>query len=195
MDSSIDFLILVSEVFIVSLLLYLVIWIFILPMNRVRLLCDNVGFAHLNGTAKKREIINRLRKTRFQGKIPPAFPNGWYALAESRELPKGGVLRVTALGQNFAVFRGLESGKAYVTDAYCPHLGADVTAGGRVVGDCIECPFHQWRFEGETGNVLKVLPRKKLAALQIYNKSHAVKQVALFWCGSMQKALLLHGIL
>ena len=36
------------------------------------------------------------------------------------QLPKGGVLRVTALGQNFAVFRGLESGKAYVTDAYCP---------------------------------------------------------------------------
>ena len=55
-------------------------------MNRVRLLCDNVGFAHLSGTAKKREIINRLRKTRFQGKIPPAFPNGWYALAESREV-------------------------------------------------------------------------------------------------------------
>lgn len=55
-------------------------------MNRVRLLCDNVGFGHLSETAKKREIINRLRKTRFQGKIPPAFPNGWYALAESREV-------------------------------------------------------------------------------------------------------------
>ena len=84
--SIIDFLALVSEVFIVLLLLYVVIWIWILPMNRVRLLSDNVGFAHLSGTAKKREIINRLRKTRFQGKIPPAFPNGWYALAESREV-------------------------------------------------------------------------------------------------------------
>ena len=86
MYSGIDFLTLVSEVFIALLLLYVVIWIWILPMNRVRLLCDNVGFAHLSGTAKKREIINRLRKTRFQGKIPPAFPNGWYALAESREV-------------------------------------------------------------------------------------------------------------
>ena len=86
MYSIIDFLTLVSEVSILLLLLYVVIWIWILPMNRVRLLCDNVGFAHLSGTAKKREIINRLRKTRFQGKIPPAFPNGWYALAESREV-------------------------------------------------------------------------------------------------------------
>ena len=86
MYSIIDFLTLVSEVFILLLLLYVVIWIWILPMNRVRLLCDNFGFAHLSGTAKKREIINRLRKTRFQGKIPPAFPNGWYALAESREV-------------------------------------------------------------------------------------------------------------
>ena len=86
MYSSIDFLTLLSEGFTVLLLLYVVIWIWILPMNRVRLLCDNVGFAHLSGTAKKRESINRLRKTRFQGKIPPAFPNGWYALAESREV-------------------------------------------------------------------------------------------------------------
>lgn len=165
MYSIIEFLTLVSEVFILLLLVYVVIWIWILPMNRVRLLCDNVGFAHLSGTAKKREIINRLRKTRFQGKIPPAFPNGWYALAESRELSKGGVLRVTALGQNFAVFRGLESGKAYVTDAYCPHLGADVTAGGRVVGDCIECPFHQWRFEGETGKCVEGPSSEKTRSL------------------------------
>ena len=88
MYSNVDILTLVIEVFIALLLLYGVIWVFILPMNRVRLLCDNVGFSHLSGTAKKREIINRLRKTRFQGKIPPAFPNGWYAIAESREVFK-----------------------------------------------------------------------------------------------------------
>ncbi|XP_042148702.1 cholesterol 7-desaturase nvd [Ixodes scapularis] len=36
-------------------------------------------------------------------------------------------------------------------DAYCPHLGANLGVMGRVVGDCIECPFHGWRFRGEDG--------------------------------------------
>ncbi|CAN7990856.1 unnamed protein product [Ixodes pacificus] len=36
-------------------------------------------------------------------------------------------------------------------DAYCPHLGAHLGVMGRVVGDCIECPFHGWRFRAKDG--------------------------------------------
>ncbi len=38
-----------------------------------------------------------------------------------------------------------------MTGAYCPHLGANVAVGGRVLGDCVECPFHEWVFSGEDG--------------------------------------------
>lgn len=58
-------------------------------------------------------------------------------------------------GEQVAVFRGLE-GKAYVVDAYCPHLGANLAVGGRVVGDCIECPFHGWQFRGEDGKCIRI---------------------------------------
>jgi len=54
-----------------------------------------------------------------------------------------------------AVFRG-DDGKAYVVDAYCPHLGANLGVGGRVVGGCIECPFHGWQFRGEDGKCVKI---------------------------------------
>jgi cholesterol 7-dehydrogenase len=27
---------------------------------------------------------------------------------------------------------------------------------GKVVGNCIECPFHGWQFEGESGNCAKI---------------------------------------
>uniref|UniRef100_A0A8C6YH76 cholesterol 7-desaturase n=1 Tax=Naja naja TaxID=35670 RepID=A0A8C6YH76_NAJNA len=64
-------------------------------------------------------------------------------------------------GEQFAVFRDLD-GKAYVLDAYCPHLGANLAIGGRVVGNCIECPFHGWMFSGKDGNCIKIPYAKKV---------------------------------
>jgi cholesterol 7-dehydrogenase len=53
-------------------------------------------------------------------------------------------------GENFAVFRTV-AGVVHILDAYCPHLGANMAVGGVVRGDCLECPFHLWRFKGEDG--------------------------------------------
>ena len=44
----------------------------------------------------------------------------------------------------------------FITDAYCPHLGANIGAGGRVSGDCIQCPFHNWKFSGHSGKCVNV---------------------------------------
>ena len=46
-------------------------------------------------------------------------------------------------------------------DAYCPHLGANMAAGGVVKGDCIECPFHGWQFEGHDGTCSSIPYAKK----------------------------------
>ena len=43
-----------------------------------------------------------------------------------------------------------------IVDAYCPHLGANLGVGGRVQGNCIECPFHGWQFDGETGQCVNI---------------------------------------
>lgn len=58
-------------------------------------------------------------------------------------------------GEQVAVFRG-QDGTAYVVDAYCPHLGANLAVGGRVVGGCIECPFHGWQFRGNDGKCVRI---------------------------------------
>ncbi len=48
-------------------------------------------------------------------------------------------------------------GTAHLLDAYCPHLGANLTVGGRVVdGNCLQCPFHGWIFSGETGKCVRI---------------------------------------
>jgi phenylpropionate dioxygenase-like ring-hydroxylating dioxygenase large terminal subunit len=97
-------------------------------------------------------------------RIPlPPFPNGWFALAYSDELPAGALKRVHALGREFAVFRG-EDGRARVLDAYCPHLGAHLAVGGRVVGNSVRCPFHAWRFDGDSGQCVEIPYAKKIPA-------------------------------
>ncbi len=76
------------------------------------------------------------------------YPNGWFRVIDSDELKPGDVKQVTVAGRVLAVYRGLNNEQVYVLDAYCPHLGANLAVGGKVKGDCIECPFHQWQFNG-----------------------------------------------
>jgi nitrite reductase/ring-hydroxylating ferredoxin subunit len=79
----------------------------------------------------------------------PAFPESWYHLAMSRELPAGGVLARRVCGRDVVAFR-TASGALGVLDAHCPHLGAHLGHGGRVVGEALRCPFHalHWGVDG-----------------------------------------------
>lgn len=83
-------------------------------------------------------------------RTPPPFPNGWFQLFNSKEVKKGEPKLSECLGQQFVVFRG-EDGKAYVAAAICPHLGANLAIYGEVEGNCIKCPFHGWKYDGNTG--------------------------------------------
>ncbi|XP_015734272.1 cholesterol 7-desaturase-like [Coturnix japonica] len=103
---------------------------------------------YLPGVGPNRRLS--ARRSRRPGALPPPFPNGWYRVLDSAQLPRGAVRSLALLGERLAAFR-TQDGQAHVVDAYCPHLGADLAAGGRVVGSCIECPFHGWRFRGEDG--------------------------------------------
>lgn len=76
----------------------------------------------------------------------PPFPNGWYALALSRELRRGDVRPMAFAGREIVLFR-TASGVAAALDAYCPHLGAHMGYGGSVCGESLRCPFHGFRFD------------------------------------------------
>lgn len=84
-----------------------------------------------------------------QSFFPPPYPNGWYKLAFAEDIKAGQVAYVQALGTHFAIFRGMNNNKISVLDAFCPHLGANMAIGGTVKGDCLQCPFHLWEFNGE----------------------------------------------
>lgn len=114
----------------------------------------DIGYMVAPGKTR-RDVANMVRKQRKIGELPPLYPNGWYEVMRSEELPVGTVKAVFMIGKHFAVFRR-ENGQVSVLDAYCPHLGANLGVGGHVRGNCIECPFHGWQFDGETGKCTKI---------------------------------------
>ena len=76
------------------------------------------------------------------------YPVGWFQVAYCDEIEVGDAKPLKYFGRDLVAFRG-EDGKVSVLDAFCPHLGAHLGHGGKVKGNCIECPFHAWVFNGE----------------------------------------------
>jgi phenylpropionate dioxygenase-like ring-hydroxylating dioxygenase large terminal subunit len=73
----------------------------------------------------------------------PTCPTSWYLFGSVRELSRGPVSR-DILGRRLVAFR-TPSGRLTVMDGRCKHLGTDLGAG-KVVGETLECPFHNWRY-------------------------------------------------
>ncbi len=81
-------------------------------------------------------------------------PRGWFVIGFSEEFKPLEVVPLRYFSTRLVAYRG-ESGAVLVLDALCPHLGADLGVGGRVVGDTVECPFHAWRYDG-TGRCVSI---------------------------------------
>jgi cholesterol 7-dehydrogenase len=76
---------------------------------------------------------------------------GWFWLIDSYNLARGDVKFIQHCGRDVVLFRG-HNGKPYVLEAYCAHMGGNLGVGGTVRDNtCIECPFHGWIYDGETG--------------------------------------------
>jgi 3-ketosteroid 9alpha-monooxygenase subunit A len=74
----------------------------------------------------------------------------WFMVGWSPEFPIGEVRPLHYFGEDLVAYRD-ERGELHVLDAHCKHLGAHIGHGGTVVGDCVQCPFHRWRW-GPDGN-------------------------------------------
>lgn len=78
---------------------------------------------------------------------PTRFARGWHCIGLERDLTDGKPHQINAFGQKLVVFAG-EDGKVNVLDAYCRHMGGDLSQG-TVKGNEIACPFHDWRWGGD----------------------------------------------
>ncbi len=104
------------------------------------------------------------------------FPNGWYVIADASELLHETLVNKRFAGKDLVLYR-TKSGVVVASDAHCPHMGAHLGIGGKIIGEEIQCPFHFFCFDPE-GNCTKTgynttPPKVKL-------KNYIVKEVNSF---------------
>lgn len=81
-----------------------------------------------------------------------AKPIGWFQIGWSHEYDVGDVRPIKYFGRDMVAYR-TASGRLTVADAHCPHFGAHLGHGGKVDGECIQCPFHGWTWGPDGHNV------------------------------------------
>jgi 3-ketosteroid 9alpha-monooxygenase subunit A len=73
---------------------------------------------------------------------PERYARGWYvigAIASITTTPR----MLEVFGVKLAAYRGVDDGEVHILDAYCPHMGGDLSKG-KVCGNSVVCPFHLW---------------------------------------------------
>jgi 3-ketosteroid 9alpha-monooxygenase subunit A len=88
-----------------------------------------------------------------RGAPPARFARGWHCLGLASRFRDSGPHAVEAFGTKLVVFAD-SAGDLHVLDAFCRHMGGDLTRG-TVKGDAIACPFHDWRWGGN-GRCVKI---------------------------------------
>lgn len=106
------------------------------------------------------------------------YPRGWFVIGWDEDFPAGEVKSLHYFGQRLVAWRDA-GGQLAVLDAYCPHLGADLAVGGRVVDGTVRCPFHAWRFDrhGSCVDVPyadKIPPRAKIRSWPVLERNKLV---------------------
>ena len=97
------------------------------------------------------------------------FINFWYAVDFSDRITDQPT-KARMLGHDFVVFRD-SAGRAHCLSDTCVHRGAALS-GGKRRGDCVQCPYHGWQFDGagrcqsipSLGPGHKVPPRARIDA-------------------------------
>ncbi|PQP18181.1 3-ketosteroid-9-alpha-hydroxylase subunit A [Rhodococcus sp. WB9] len=80
------------------------------------------------------------------GTVQTRFARGWHCLGLTKTFKDGKPHSIEAFGTKLVVFAD-SKGELKVLDAYCRHMGGDLSQG-TVKGDSVACPFHDWRWGG-----------------------------------------------
>ncbi len=115
--------------------------------------------------------------------IPSPFPEGWYFVASRKAIEKDKLIQLTWMGEHIVAYCD-ESGQICVAEAYCPHLGSDLSpaAGGTVREGRLVCPFHGYEFDA-TGTCVATpyAPAPRYTGLRVFATQEIVGMIFAWW--------------
>lgn len=117
--------------------------------------------------------------------------NQWYAILPSRKIKKNRIIAVRRLNLDLALFRNKKGEIDCVSDQ-CTHRGAALSKG-KLIGDCIQCPFHGLEFDKD-GKCRFIPANGKASTADItrYNVRHypvrELNGIIYIWLGDKEKA-------
>ena len=115
--------------------------------------------------------------------IPSPFPEGWYFIASRKDIEKEKLIEKTWMGESIVAYSD-ESGNICVAEAYCPHLGSNLspTGGGRVRAGRLVCPFHGYEFDA-TGTCVATpyAPAPRYTALKVFETQEIAGMIFAWW--------------
>jgi 3-ketosteroid 9alpha-monooxygenase subunit A len=103
----------------------------------------------------------------------PRYARGWHMVGWSDEFEVGKPVPRDYFGQRLVIYRG-QDGQVRCLDAFCPHLGADLSAG-TVLGNLIQCAFHRWTYDG-TGQCVRI-PYCETIPPKARTRSYPVREI------------------
>ena len=115
--------------------------------------------------------------------LPSPFPEGWYFIASRKAIRKARLIQKTWMGENIVVWCD-DDGSICVAEAYCPHLGSDLSpaAGGRVRDGRLVCPFHGFEYDA-TGQCVATpyAPPPRAARLRVFATQEIAGLIFAWW--------------
>lgn len=79
--------------------------------------------------------------------VDERYARGWHCLGLAKDFTDEPQM-LNYFGTRLVAYRGRQDHRVHVLDAYCPHMGADLSKGC-VNGDSLVCPFHSWSWGGD----------------------------------------------
>jgi len=113
------------------------------------------------------------------------IPNQWYVILESSEVKTGKPVGVTRMGEKLVLWRDSQGQVTCMADL-CPHRGVALSIG-KLMGDCVECPFHGFQYDTSgcctliPANGKNATPPKAFQVKRVYPTREAHGFIYLWW--------------
>lgn len=104
-----------------------------------------IGVMAMTAAAKINTVQNPVGREPYvirANPVPERYARGWHCLGRGVDFTTEPVM-LNYFGTRLVAYRGEVDGDVHILDAYCPHMGADLSKGC-VRGNSVVCPFHAW---------------------------------------------------